>query len=228
MTRLAARAVVLAQLAALAAAGGIYAHGEIVSMVLRTQHAGWRSPWSDALRAQMPRFGVAGSASLAPPLPRAGGLQAGEPLKLSLAFADSQVVVPWLPVVDGDGSVLTALTLTFVCDHEAGDTIYRVKWDGEYAEPPEPPPGADGGRAAEPERAPPAALEPVVLKYEWEQTLERDLFGALVGLFVGSLALAALLACRLCDDGGGDAPAGEHRAGARALDDRARRRSHED
>ena len=91
-------------------------------MVLRTQHAGWRSPWSDALRAQMPRFGVAGSASLAPPLPRAGGLQAGEPLKLSLAFADSQVVVPWLPVVDGDGSVLTALTLTFVCDHEAGDT----------------------------------------------------------------------------------------------------------
>ena len=225
MTRLAARAVVLAQLAALAAAGGIFAHGETVSMVLRTQHAGWRSPWSDVLRAQMPRFGVASSVALAPPLPRAGGLQAGEPLKLSLAFADSQVVVPWLPVVDGDGSVLTALTLTFVCDHEAGDTIYRVKWDGEYAEPPAPPPGAPEPELA---AAAPAALEPVLLKYEWEQTLERDLFGALVGLFAGSLALAVLLACHLCDDGAGDAPAGEYRGEPRTLDDRSRRRSHED
>ena len=117
--------------------------------------------------------------------------------------------------------MLTALTLTFVCDHEAGDTIYRVKWDGEYAEPPAPPPGARAERLRR-------RLEPVVLKYEWEQTLERDLFGALVGLFAGSLALAVLLACHLCDDGAGDAPAGEYRGEPRTLDDRSRRRSHED
>ena len=61
--------------------------------------------------------------------------------------------------------------------------------------------------------------------YEWEQTLERDLFSALVGLFAGSLALALLLVCHLCDDGAGDAPAGEYRGEPRAP--RPPRRSHQ-
>ena len=35
-----------------------YQRGDVVSTLLRTQHAGWRTAWTEVLRDQMPRFRV--------------------------------------------------------------------------------------------------------------------------------------------------------------------------
>lgn len=191
-----------------------YTHGDAVSMVLRTQHAGWRSSWSDVLRSQMPRFGVASAVDLSAPLPRPGVLEPDEPLKISLAFADSQVVVPWVPIIDGDGSRLETLTLTFVCDSATGDEIARVKWEGEYSE--HAARTVHGRDSEESGRESDPKLHVVTLRYEWEETLERDLVTALVALIGGSLVMAVLVVARLCDDPAdqsisGDSPAPSRR-----------------
>ena len=123
---------------------------------------------------------------LSPPSPPATTpLPLSLQLKMALSFSDSRFIVPWIPVVDGEGAVMTVLALTFL--HEGRD-ITRVKWAAEYSDPPIP--EASAGVAPS-----------IELRYDWELMLETDIEAALIVLFGGAILLTAALICGICGAG---------------------------
>jgi len=120
-----------------------YQRGDVVSTLVRTQHGGWRTPWTEVMRSEMPRFREDTVIRVQPPVPSevlGDAYRPDEPFKLSLAFSESRFVVPWVKTqTQGGGSrhVLKYLQLTFFY---SGSDILQVKWTGDCTCPRSRPP----------------------------------------------------------------------------------------
>jgi len=74
-----------------------YQRGDVVSTLARTQYAGWRTPWTELARSEMPIFREPSIVLLAPPVPQdADETDESKAFQLSLAFSESRFVVPWV------------------------------------------------------------------------------------------------------------------------------------
>jgi hypothetical protein len=104
-----------------------YQRGDVVSTLARTQYAGWRMPWTEVARSEMPKFREPSIVWLAPPVPREGDdADATKAFQLSLAFSESRFVVPWVSTRTQHGEAAFRLRYLKVTFLYSGSDILQV------------------------------------------------------------------------------------------------------
>mmetsp|Transcript_11920 Transcript_11920/g.14410 ORF Transcript_11920/g.14410 Transcript_11920/m.14410 type:complete len:233 (-) Transcript_11920:9-707(-) len=165
-----------------------YRRGDAISTLVRTQHNGWRTPWTEVSRSEMPQFREDSVLRLQPPIHPETALEPSEPFKISLSYSDSIFVVPWVatlhPAEDGIQSSLNYLKVSLFF---SGTDILQVKWKGKYKNKKE----GDTlfNRTKSPE---------VMIQYEWIEVVEHDVEAGLIIMFSISLLAAFGALFTLC------------------------------
>ncbi|CAM9570325.1 unnamed protein product, partial [Laminaria digitata] len=165
-----------------------FREGDVVPMSYMSQFTGasvedWETPWDEALRSQMPRYGRPGKTPFNPALPE---YSSKGKLAVALAFSKERFVLPRVTVREaGEGSRLSGLVLTFV--YAAGD-IVRVRSDPVYGKINE---DDDGSYDFD-------------IEYRWDRLPEEDEQAGVWLIFAVSLVVTMFLAVDVCNSPSGE------------------------
>lgn len=150
--------------------------GDRISAVSQTLHQGWKTQVSDLALHLMPRFRVPDSVLLHVGLPHPDEngaemkLKPDEDVKVSFAFDNNRLAIPWVTVFDSKGRrSLQKLEISFV--HDDFD-VEKVNYVTTY-----------GPRIARLDPSHPS-LTTFEIIYKWDAVQEEDLASGLVTMFI--------------------------------------------
>ncbi|CAM9628201.1 unnamed protein product [Ascophyllum nodosum] len=166
-----------------------FRHGDVVPMSYKTQLISttaevFETPWLDAMRSQMPRFGQPSTLSFEPKSLPYVESATEDKLKIAFAFSHDELVVPRVVVRDKEGAErLERLVFTFSYE---GGSIVRVRSDASTGHAGT---GSDRGGFD--------------VEYRWDRVPEEDEEAGISVVFLVSLLLMVFVgvdACRLSEE----------------------------
>ncbi|CAN0170674.1 unnamed protein product, partial [Pylaiella littoralis] len=195
-----------------AAAQAEFRTGDVVPMSHRSQPSTGRAqgetPWEEALRSQMPRFGKPGTVHFKPALSEGSSAlspdEEDDGLAVTFAFSHERFVLRRVSLREAEGSdgdtkrrpLLNRVVVTFA--FAAGD-IVGVRSDPIY--------DGDGGSGVTA-----AGSQGFEIEYRWDRLPEEDEQAGLWLVFAASLVLTVVLAMDACNSiDGGDVDGDEGR-----------------
>ncbi|CAM9151325.1 unnamed protein product [Sphacelaria rigidula] len=167
--------------------------GDIISMEYTTRQSGggvdgegWNTPWDQARRSHLPRYGQPATLTFTPGLP--GSYKSTEELAVAMAFAHERFMVPWVTVREAGGKDrLHKLVLTFIC---AAGEIVRIRSTPTYV--------PTGDSAVEDNGV------NFQVEYRWDRLPEEDEQAGISVIFAVCLILTVFLAFDVCNNIGED------------------------
>mmetsp|Transcript_41974 Transcript_41974/g.67512 ORF Transcript_41974/g.67512 Transcript_41974/m.67512 type:complete len:215 (-) Transcript_41974:1723-2367(-) len=136
-----------------------YRHGDLVTVLKRSQYQGMKTAWSEMNGNLAPHFAVDRTIRIDPMFEiqkqTASQYKTHDAFKISFSFINERFITPWLTVTDGRGHYLHNIYFTFVY---AGHHLKSVRVDSDY-------------HPDESLKVPP---DHVNLIYRWETDVEVD------------------------------------------------------
>mmetsp|Transcript_5562 Transcript_5562/g.7406 ORF Transcript_5562/g.7406 Transcript_5562/m.7406 type:complete len:215 (-) Transcript_5562:246-890(-) len=159
-----------------------YRHGDLVTVLKRSQYQGMKTAWSEMNGNLAPHFAVDRTIRIDPMFEiqkkTASQYKTHDTFKISFSFINERFITPWLTVTDGRGHYLHNIYFTFVYD---GHHLKSVRVDSDY----------------HPDEALKVPPDHVNLVYRWETDVEVDThtgFTTLTAMTsLGTLAALALV-----------------------------------
>mmetsp|Transcript_18757 Transcript_18757/g.24767 ORF Transcript_18757/g.24767 Transcript_18757/m.24767 type:complete len:206 (-) Transcript_18757:125-742(-) len=108
-----------------------YQNYDSIFTVIRTEHAGKRTPWTDVRLKEMPRYGESKLLNnFLIPLYDDDNFMPDFDIKMSMAFSERKHTIPWIQVFDtSTQQQLQKLEITFLY---SGSSINHLKWETSY------------------------------------------------------------------------------------------------